>query len=48
MHDYEVKIRLNGRVSYVQVTARDAAHARALVLADFSNAVTVLQTKRLR
>ncbi|MHB8864404.1 MAG: hypothetical protein ACYC6N_18530 [Pirellulaceae bacterium] len=48
MHCFDVKIRLDGRVSFVQVTARDAAHARALVQAEYGHAVTILQTKRLR
>ena len=39
MHDFKVKFRLNGRVAFVRVTARDAAHARALVLANYGNAV---------
>lgn len=47
MYEFEVKIRLNGRVSYVRVTARDSAHARALVQAQYGGAVTILQTKRL-
>ena len=48
MYDFEVKIRLQGRVSYVHVTARDSAHARLLVRAQYGDAVTILQTKRLR
>jgi hypothetical protein len=48
MYCFDVKFRLAGRVSFIRVTARDAAHARALVRADYGNAVTVLQTKRLR
>ncbi len=47
MYDFEVKIRLDGRVSYIQVTACDSAHARRLVQAQFGTAVTILQTKRL-
>jgi hypothetical protein len=47
MHTYEVKIRLDGRVSYVQVQASDSAHARRLVQAQFGYSVTVLQTERL-
>lgn len=31
MYTFEVKIRLAGRVSYVEVTASDSAHARMLV-----------------
>lgn len=48
MYRFDVKIRLAGRVSHVVVEARDSAHARALVRADYGNAITVLQTKRLR
>lgn len=47
MHKFEVKIRLQGRVSYIRVTARDSAHARLLVGAQYGGAVTILQTKRL-
>lgn len=48
MYQFEAKIRLQGRVSYVSVSARDSAHARALVRAQYGSSVTVLQTKRLR
>ena len=48
MYEFEVKIRLQGRVSYVYVTAFASAHARMLVEAQYGGAVTVLQTKRLR
>jgi hypothetical protein len=48
MYRFNVKIRLAGRVSFVQVAARDAAHATALVRAEFGSAITILQTKRLR
>ena len=48
MYTFEVKIRLAGRVSYVEVTASDSAHARMLVAAQYGGAVTILQTKRLR
>lgn len=47
MYEFEVKIRLAGRVSYVRVTARDSAHARLLINAQYGGAVTILQTKRL-
>ena len=43
---YKVKIRLKGRVSWIEVPAADAAQARALVLAQYDG-VTVLQTKRM-
>lgn len=48
MYEFDVKIRLEGRVSYVRVTARDSAHARMLAQAQYGGAVTILQTKRLR
>ncbi len=48
MYEFEAKIRLEGRVSYVRVAARDSAHARMLVKAQYGGAVTILQTKRLR
>ena len=47
MYTFEVKIRLAGSVSYVEVTARDSAQARKLIQAKYGNAVTILQTKRL-
>jgi len=47
MYDFLAKIRLADRVSYAAVTARDAAHARQLVQAQYGSVVTILQTKRL-
>lgn len=47
MKKFRVKIRLAGRVSFVEVTANDSAHARALVRAQFGAAITILQTRRL-
>ncbi|MFN9850586.1 MAG: hypothetical protein ACK57P_02095 [Planctomycetota bacterium] len=47
MYSFEVKIRLDGRVSYVQVNASDSAHARKLVQAQYGGAVTILETKRV-
>ena len=44
---YEVRIRLDGRVSTTQVRASDAGHARRLVQAQFGPKVTVLSVKRL-
>ena len=48
MYTFEVKIRLEGRVSYVEVSANDSAHARSLIRAQYGDAVTILQTTRLR
>lgn len=48
MYTFEVKIRLDGRVSKVQVQASDSAHAKKLVQAQYGSKVTVLQTKRLK
>lgn len=45
--NYEVRIRLDGRVSTTQVRASDAGHARRLVQAQFGPKVTVLSVKRL-
>ena len=47
MNTYRVKIRLNGRVSFVEVSARDAGHAKNLVRAQFGDAVDVLEARRL-
>lgn len=47
MYEFEVKIRLQGRVSYVHVTACDSAHARMLVHSQYGEEVTILQTTRL-
>jgi len=46
MHKYVVRIRLNGRVSCVEVTANDSNHARSLVNAMYDG-VTILNTKRV-
>ena len=43
MYTFEVKIRLAGRVSYVEVTASDSAQARMLVAAQYGDAVTILR-----
>ena len=48
MYEFEVKIRLQGRISYIEVTARDAAHARLLVRTQYGDSITILQTKRLK
>lgn len=47
LHTYEVRFRLNGRVSTTRVQASDAGHARQLVQAQYGDAVTVLSTKRV-
>ena len=39
---YEVKIRFQGRISYVTVNASCASHAKALVRVQFGPQVTVL------
>jgi hypothetical protein len=43
---YNVKIRFNGRVSWTQVQASSAGHAKQLVLAQYGGAVDVLQVNR--
>jgi len=48
MYTFEVKIRLDGSVSYVSVNARDSAQVRRLVDAQYGGRVTILQTKRTR
>jgi hypothetical protein len=46
MTTYNVKIRLNGRISYTTVTASSAGHAKQLVLAQYGGAVDVLTVSR--
>lgn len=46
-HTYEVRIRLDGRVSTVRVQANDAGHAKKLVQAQFGDKATVLSAKRV-
>lgn len=46
-HTYEVRIRLNGRVSTVRVQASSAGHAKQLVQAQYGDKVTVLGTKKV-
>lgn len=48
MYLFKVKIRIAGRVSYAQVEARDSAHARLIVTAQYGGSATILQTTRLR
>ena len=47
LHSYEVRIRIKGRVSTARVQARDAAHAKDLVRAQYGPDVEILGTKRL-
>lgn len=47
LHTYEVRFRLDGRVSTTRVQASDAGHARKLVKAQYGDKVTVLGTKRV-
>lgn len=46
MTTYSVKIRLDGRVSYVTVQASSAGHAKDLVIAQYGAAVDVLSVQR--
>lgn len=46
-HTYEVRIRLDGRVSTVRVQANDGGHAKKLVKAQYGEKVTVLSAKRV-
>ncbi len=43
---YKVKIRLNGRISWTQVTASSAGHAKQLVQAQYGGAADVLTVQR--
>jgi len=45
MRQYEVRIRFQGSVTHVQVEARDNAHAKALVKAQYNDKVTVLEAR---
>ncbi len=47
VHTYEVRIRLDGRVSTVRVQAKDGGHAKKLVKAQYGEKVTVLSAKRV-
>lgn len=46
-HTYEVRIRLDGRVSTIRVQAADAGHAKKLVQAQYGDKVTVLSAKKV-
>lgn len=48
LHTYEVKFRLEGKISVTQVQASDAGQAKKLVQAQFGPKATVLSTKRLK
>ena len=48
LHTYEVRFRLEGKISVTQVQASDAGQAKKLVQAQFGPKVTVLSTKRLK
>lgn len=43
--NYEVKIRINGVISYVQVTANSAGQAQQQVKAMYGSNATILGTK---
>jgi hypothetical protein len=47
LHTYEVRIRLDGKVSTTQVRASDAGHAKKLVQAQYGPSVTVLSVKKV-
>lgn len=47
LHTYEVRFRLDGRVSTTQVQANDAGQAKKLVKAQYGDKVTVLSAKRV-
>ena len=45
MRTYQVKIRLKGSVSWVEVQANDGGHAKALVRAQYGDSVDILEAK---
>ena len=45
MRSYIVKIRVKGSVSWVEVQARDAGQAKALVHAQYGGSVDILEAK---
>jgi hypothetical protein len=47
LHTYEVRFRLDGRVTTTRVQANDAGQAKKLVQAQYGDRVTVLSTKRV-
>lgn len=47
LHTYEVRFRLDGRLSTTRVQANDAGQAKKLVKAQYGDKVTVLSTKRV-
>jgi len=47
LHTYEVRFRMDGRVSTTRVQANDAGQAKKLVKAQYGDKVTVLSTKRV-
>ena len=47
LHTYEVKFRLDGRVSTTQAKTSDAGHAKKLVQAQYGPNVTVLSVKKV-
>ena len=47
LHTYEVKFRVDGRVSTTEVKANDAGHAKKLVQAQYGAKATVLSVKRV-
>lgn len=46
MTTYDVKIRFNGVISWVQVNANSAGQAKQLVLSQYGGAVDVLSVQR--
>ena len=46
-HTYEVRFRLDGRVSTTRVQASDGGQAKKLVQAQFGDRATVLSAKRV-
>ncbi len=43
---YEVKIRINGFISYVEVTANSASQVHQIIRAQYGESATILGTTR--
>ena len=43
MNKYQVKIKLNGSITYVEVLATNAGRAKDFVLAQYGDKVVILQ-----
>ena len=48
MQLYEVRIRFQGSITTVQVQARDGAHAKALVKAQYNDKVAIHEARPVK